>query len=187
MGRNAQPVSVIKMKGKSHHLTKSEIKKREENKIEIGKSRIKTPEYVTKNKAALKQWKKLIIEYQIADKNGHTLFTSTDCDILGKYCLTHSEYLALIKKRQIIDDIDLTELFDEIHESDELSDNTKKKLNKILNADHTLKLESAINKKHEILIKLEDRLFLNPLSKIKNIAKEQKVKPINPLESKYNL
>ena len=187
MGRNAQPVSVIMMNGKSHHLTKAEIKRREENKVKIGTQTVEVPEYVELDKQALKQWNKLINDYELAKEKGHEIITSTDADILGKYCVTHSEYLGLKKKLQIINNIDLTELEEEIYESKDLSKDMKKKLNKLLNVDYALKLESAINKKHEILIKLEDRLFLNPLSKIKNIAKKEKEKPVNPIEAKFNI
>jgi phage terminase small subunit len=187
MGRNAQPVSVIMMNGKSHHLTKAEIKRREESKVNIGTETVEVPEYVELDKQALKQWNKLINDYELAKEKGHEIITSTDADILGKYCVTHAEYLSLKKKLQIINNIDLTELEEEIYESRDLSKETKKKLNQLLNIDYTLKLESAINKKHEILIKLEDRLFLNPLSKIKNIAKEEKKKPKNPMEDEFSL
>lgn len=184
MGRNAQPISIIMMNGKSHHITKDEKKRRENNKIEIGIQTVEAPEYVKSDKTALKQWQKLMSDYEIAKEKGHEIITSTDADILGKYCVTHSEYLALKKKLQIIDDIDLTELHDDIQE---LDDDIKKKLNKMLNVDYSLKLESAINKKHEILIKLEDRLFLNPLSKIKNIAKKEKEKPKNSFELDFDI
>lgn len=46
-----------------------------------------------------------------------------------------------------------------------------------------LQLESAINKKMDLLIKMEDRSFLNPLAKVKNIPKKEQEKA-NPLAAK---
>jgi len=40
--------------------------------------------------------------------------------------------------------------------------------------------ETAVNKKMDMLIKMQDRLFLNPLAKIKNIPKQKKEeKPVS--------
>jgi len=50
-----------------------------------------------------------------------------------------------------------------------------------------LRIETAINKKMDMLIKMQDRLFLNPLAKVKNVPKKEKVKPNNPLESEYGI
>ena len=50
-----------------------------------------------------------------------------------------------------------------------------KKIDYLLSSDGLLTLESAINKKMDMLIKMEDRLFLNPLAKVKNVPKQVKV------------
>lgn len=55
----------------------------------------------------------------------------------------------------------------------------QKYLSQLASIEGVLKIETAINKKMDMLIKMQDRLFLNPLSKVKNVpkpkAKEEKV------------
>ena len=57
------------------------------------------------------------------------------------------------------------------------------KINYIVSVDGVLKIDSAINKKMDMLIKMEDRLFLNPLSKVKNVPKKEP-KTIDPATAK---
>jgi hypothetical protein len=60
----------------------------------------------------------------------------------------------------------------------------QKNVEKLLASNVELQLESAINKKMDMLIKMEDRLFLNPLAKVKNVPKriKEEDKPV----SKWN-
>jgi hypothetical protein len=39
----------------------------------------------------------------------------------------------------------------------------------------------------DMLIKMQDRLFLNPLSKCKNVPKKEADKPKNPMEDEYDI
>ena len=131
--------------------------------------------------------KKLINEYKEAAKNNIEILTSTDIEVLAKYCITHSEYLALINRRNRVDDLDFVMINCPPEDSKKIKGERRKALNEYYRIDHVLKLETAINKKHDILIKLEDRLFLNPLAKIKNVPKPQKLKPDNPMEEEYGI
>jgi phage terminase small subunit len=186
MGRNAQPIGVLQQTGKKH-LTKKEIADRKANEIKLGKtdlSKIVPPEHVKADINAYKQWQKLIKDYKDAAKNGVELLSTTDVEILAKYCITHSEYLGLIERRKRIDDIDFVSLRED---AKKIKGQKKKSMNELLRLKEVLSIESAINKKHEILIKLEDRLFLNPLAKVKNVPKKEKEQPYNPLEGEYDI
>lgn len=55
--------------------------------------------------------------------------------------------------------------------------NLFRKIDYIISTDGLLTVETAINKKMDMLIKMEDRLFLNPLAKIKNIPKQPEEEP----------
>ena len=48
------------------------------------------------------------------------------------------------------------------------------KIDFIMSASGVLTFDSALNKKMDMLIKMEDRLFLSPLAKLKNIPKREK-------------
>lgn len=151
MGRNAKPVSVLKIEGKSHK-TKSELEARENAEIKLGNKTIKMPTYVKADKIASQKWRELIKEYKLAAENGIELLTSSDADSLARYCITHSEYISLLEMKSKADEIE-----DLIN---------KQKFIANLNND--------INKKNELLNRLSDRLFLNPLAKIKNVPQQQK-------------
>ena len=60
----------------------------------------------------------------------------------------------------------------------------KKQLRDIISVSGILSIETAINKKMDMLIKMEDRLFLNPLAKIKNVPKS--TKDDDPPKSKWS-
>jgi hypothetical protein len=58
------------------------------------------------------------------------------------------------------------------------------KVEYILSVGGLIAIETAINKKMDMLIKMEDRLFLNPLAKVKNVPKKEPEKPADPLKKK---
>lgn len=164
-GRHAQPVALIKAKGKSHHITKTEEKRREEAELKLGLKdlkNIKPPAFVENNINALKYWKKHIKEYSDAAKIGIEILTTSDIGMLALYCNTYAEYETLLERKKILE-LNLEDL------------------------DGFLKLESAINKKMDMLIKMQDRLFLNPLARIKSVPAKEKEKPKNAMEEAYDI
>lgn len=182
MGRNAQPVDIILAKGKKH-LTKAEIEQRKKSEIKLGTKNFKCPKFVKNDKEAYKKWKELIKDYKEAAEENIEIISSTDLGLLAKYCKTFSEYLKLLDRRDKIDNIDF--IFDEDHVVEkEIGEKAKedlfKKINYIISTEGILKLETAVNKKMDMLIKMEDRLFLNPLAKVKNVPKsKEEEKPVN--------
>lgn len=187
MGRNAQNIDLLVAKG-NKHFTKAEIAARKEAEVKLGEKdlkKIKPPAYVINNLVAYEKWKSLIKEYKEAAKNDIEILTSTDIEILAKYCITYSEYLSLIDRRNRVDDIDFVGLDDKLKKT--VRGEKRKAMNELMRIEQVLKIETAINKKHDLLIKLEDRLFLNPLAKVKNVPKSAKEKPKNPMEAKFNI
>ena len=188
MGRNAKSVALHLAQGNPNRLTKAEIEARKQCEVKLGKSElrnVKVPDYVKLDVHAYKKWQELIKNYKEAAKDGIEILTTSDIEILAKYCTTYSEYIGLIDRRKRIDTIDFVGLDDKL--KNKLKGEKRKSTNELLKLDHIIKLETAINKKHEILIKLEDRLFLNPLSKVKNVPKKEKEKDYNPLEGEYDI
>lgn len=185
MGKRAQPIDILKANGRKH-LTKEEIENRKKSEIKFGESRLKCPDYVKHDPVALKKWRELIKEYKAAAEKKIELVKSSDVGILAMYCKTFSEYQTLLKAHQRVSEIhyDCDELNDAIDgsyydaESEEdkalFSYKVKKQLRDLFAISGILAIETAINKKMDMLIKMEDRLFLNPLSKIKNVPKPQK-------------
>ncbi|WP_110930948.1 P27 family phage terminase small subunit [Paenibacillus bouchesdurhonensis] len=179
MGRNAKPVSLQLAQGNPNRLTKEEIAARLESEVKLGKTeldRLKPPSFVKDDTIAFAYWKQFLKEYREAAKQGIELLTSSDVSMLALYCKTYSEYERLLKSYQTIDKIayNSVELDEYIEESEEFNTRVKKQLRAMVAVDGLLRIETAINKKMDMLIKMQDRLFLNPLAKVKNVPKPKK-------------
>lgn len=181
-GRNAKPVTLHLAQGNPNRLTKAEIQRRKKAEIKLGDHKLKCPQFVKEDVAAYAKWKEITKLYKDID-----FVSSGDVGLLGRYCMTFSEYQKLLEHRKRIDSLDgLT-----IDEHDELEQQVGEdaakdlfnKINYILSVDGVLKLDTAINKKMDMLIKMEDRLFLNPLAKVKNVPKKEPEKK-DPLTAK---
>ncbi len=193
-GRNAQPIDILTAKGKKH-LTKKEIEHRKKSEKKFGSDKLVCPMYVKTDTIAYKKWRDLISEYNRAKAGGIDLIRSSDAGILAMYCKTFSEYQILLKAHQRVSEIhydcdDLNEAIDGTYydgESEEdkalFSYKVKKQLRDLFAINGILAIETAINKKMDMLLKMEDRLFLNPLAKVKNVPKKQE-KEVDPLEGK---
>lgn len=171
-GRRGQPIDILVAKGKKH-LTNEEKKRRKEGEIKIGKSKFICPEFVLKDPKALEKWTEVMGLYKDVD-----FVSSGDTGYIARYCKTFSEYLKLIDRISRIKDIseDSCDLEDYINDSDEFDNRVKKQLMDMISTDAALRFEAAVNKKQDLLIKMEDRMFLNPLSKVRNVPKKDPVK-----------
>jgi phage terminase small subunit len=181
-GRNAQPIDILKARGKKH-LTKNEIKQRKDSEIKFGSEKLVCPMYVYSDKVAHKKWNDLIADYRKAKAEGIELIRSSDVGILAMYCKTFSEYQELLKAYQRVSEIhyDCSELDKLISDTDEdgkhiYSYKVQKALKDLFSISAILSIETAINKKMDMLLKMEDRLFLNPLAKVKNVPKKEEKK-----------
>lgn len=178
-GRNAKPIALHLAEGNPNRLTKAEIKARQEAEVKLGADdfkKIKKPSFVTRDKIANKHWNDLIKEYKSAAEQGVELLTSSDVGLLARYCKTFSEYERLLEAYQRIEKIadDTDPLYQYILEQDEFAMKAMMQLAQLASIDGILKIEAAINKKMDQLVKMEDRLFLNPLAKVKNVPKPKK-------------
>jgi P27 family predicted phage terminase small subunit len=144
---NALPIGLHLYKGNPNRLTKEEIEKRQQSELRIGDHNFVIPQIVKKNKHAKNKWNEIINLYK---NYGVDIVTTSDVTILERYCLTYAEYINLQEVKSEI----LKKGWDKV---------------KTYHAITELNLENNINKKMDILIKMEDRLFLTPLAKVKNV------------------
>ena len=194
-GRNAKPVLLHIAEGNPNRLTKAEMKRRENAEVKLGDARLKCPDYIKADAVALKKWRELVKEYKAAAGDGVDLVKSSDIGILARYCKTFSEYMELLKAYQRVSEIhyDCKELDEALdgtyYDEDEnkerylFSHKVKKQLRDLFSIGGILVIETAINKKMDMLIKMEDRLFLHPLAKVKNIPKKEP-KQTDPLKDR---
>lgn len=190
MGRNAKPTSLHLAEGNPNRLTKAQIQHRQENEIKLGKSeldKLKPPAFVKNDVVAFAHWKQCLKEYKAAAAENVELLTSSDVGLLAMYCRTYSEYEKLLNQYQKIEKISIDgevfeRYFEAIYEKAEANDEDVKVfglkaqiyLSQLASVEGILKVETAINKKMDMLIKMQDRLFLNPLSKVKSVPKQKK-------------
>ncbi len=175
VGRNAKPIDLIMADGNKRHLTKAEIEHRKSTEIRFGNDKLVCPKHIKNNKNAYAKWKELIRLYK--DFN---FVASGDVGMLGRYCMAYSEYLDLIERRAIINLLSIN-IEEHYYIEKELKDAgvPEKRIEKmiekyefILSIGGLIALDKAINAKMDALVKMEDRLFLNPLAKIKNVPKK---------------
>lgn len=175
VGRNAKPIDLIMADGNKRHLTKAEIEHRKNTEIRFGNDKLVCPKHIKNNKNAYAKWKELIRLYK--DFN---FVASGDIGMLGRYCMAYSEYLDLIERRAIINQLSIN-IEEHYYIEKELKDAEvpEKRIEKmiekyefILSIGGLIALDKAINAKMDALVKMEDRLFLNPLAKIKNVPKK---------------
>lgn len=181
-GRNAKPIALHLAEGNPNRLTKEQIAQRKDAEVKLGEqdiAKLKKPSFITKDKTANKLWNDLIKEYKSAAVQGVELLSSSDVGTLALYCKTYSEYEHLLEARQKIERVEidedvLAEYISRAEAVDEANYKALRYLSQLASVEGILKIETAINKKMDMLIKLQDRLFLNPLAKVKNVPKPKK-------------
>jgi phage terminase small subunit len=181
-GRRGQPIDIVAARGKKH-LTKEEKNRRKKGEIKLGSGKITCPMYVYSDKVAHKKWNELMADYNKSKVEGIDLMKSSDAGILAMYCKTFSEYQELLKSYQRVSEIhydckELDEALDGDYYDEEddkvkvlFSYKVKKQLRDLFSINAILTIETAINRKMDMLLKMEDRLFLNPLAKVRNVPK----------------
>ncbi|SFL39051.1 phage terminase, small subunit, putative, P27 family [Gracilibacillus orientalis] len=104
-GRNKQPLSVIQGKGKSNHLTKDEIKKRQEqeNQVKGYTDNIEAPRYLTKKQR--EEFDRIAYELLRLD-----IFSNLDVDSLARYIDSKTQYLDLIRHIKKIKPTEIVEM-----------------------------------------------------------------------------
>jgi phage terminase small subunit len=177
VGRNAKPIDLIMADGNKRHLTKAEIEHRKNTEIRFGNDKLVCPKHIKNDKIAYAKWKELIRLYKDFD-----FVASGDVGMLGRYCMAYSEYMDLLERRTMVcqlmpkvDDDENELIEDQLDAGNVHPKRIQKMIEKyeyILSIGGIISLDKAINAKMDALVKMEDRLFLNPLAKIKNVPKK---------------
>lgn len=104
-GRNKEPLAVIQGKGKSNHLTKAEIERRQEHekKIKGFTDMVEPPKYLTA--AQKKEFDRLANELMRLD-----IFSNLDVDSLARYIDSKFQYIQLIKDLKKIKSTEVIDL-----------------------------------------------------------------------------
>ena len=180
-GRHAKPLKLL-----TGHFTKKEKAERKAAEIRFGDKTLTAPAFVRRDAAARAKWSELTALY--ADTRVDFI-SSADVGHMARYCKLYSEYLDLVTHRERVDKMQPFSSEEEKAATDEFEDRRGKrgaakmwqKIEYILSVDGVLSIDAAINKKAAILTAMEDRLFLNPLAKIKTVPKGKDKPQADPL------
>jgi len=173
-GRNAKPIALHLAEKNPNRLTKAEIERRQKSEVKLGDQKLKCPGFVKADVNAYAKWKEIIKIYKDLD-----FVSSGDIGLLARYCMTFSEYLQLLEHRKRVGQFNA----DWSEYEDRLPEEYIDCLNRYMRLNVDLQIDNAINKKMDQLVKMEDRLFLNPLAKVKNVPKKEP-KQEDPLANK---
>ena len=149
----AKPVNLLRMEGKGHR-TKAEMDYRErgEKAMKTGRE-FKVSPLVKKDKIAHSEFLRL---KRLFSKMETELVDALDQQIINRYCLEVSNTYTLQEM--------LLQLSSDLENAESMED--RMELYSQIRSTNT-----AMTKNKELLLKYEDRLFLNPASRIKAIPK----------------
>ena len=155
-------------------MTKAEIEARKETEIHVGGSILKCPQFVKKDTVAYSKWRECVKIYEDVD-----FVTSADVGHLARYCKTFSEYQDLLEHRfrtQAMErfseeESEQIEAEFATHIGERAAKKMWQKVEYIMGVSGLLSIDKAINAKLSALNAMEDRLFLHPLARVKNVPK----------------
>jgi len=164
-GRPSKPIELILLEGKTH-LTKKQIAEREakENSLKSD-SPYQPNKKVKNNPVALEMFMKLQKLYKKID-----YVDGLDENIINRYCLLTAE-------------VDSMEILLQRMESD--IDKCETSAQMVTMYKSISGMEGNLNRSRDMLLKMEDRLFLNPTARVKNVPKKQEKLPKTEFDRKF--
>ena len=186
-GRPAKPIELHLLNGNKRHLTKVEIEQRKKSEVQLGEHKLVCPPYVRHDKNAYKKWKEIAKLYK-----GIDFVSSADVGLMARYCMAFSEYINLTEHRKVCATIRVdtengedTDMLEVLAAKYPVKTAVKmfEKIEYTFSLSGVLAVDKALNAKMKTLVQMEDRLFLNPLAKIRNVPKKE-VKQDDPLGDK---
>ena len=153
-GRTPKPAYLHLLDGNKNRLTKKQLKDIAKSEIKLGSKKFVASEMIKADPVALEKWKSLIKTYQDYDID---FISDSDSGAIEQYCMSYATVTRLEKAKAKI----LKTYKNEINE---------------LSIAKTEDIQKAIDTQVKIMLPLSDRLFLNPVSKIKGLRKKQEPK-----------
>ena len=165
MGRPSKPIELILLEGKTH-LTKKQIEARKKKESSLNSETPYQPNKKVKNSPiAFETFGKLQKLYKKIE-----YVDGLDENIINRYCLLTAEVdnmeILLEKMNDAVDKCETPEQMVSMYKS-------------------ISGMGSNLNKSRDMLLKIEDRLFLNPTSRIKNVPKKQEAPPKTEFDRKF--
>lgn len=166
-GRKAKAPELLEQ---DSHVGKAEIERRKAAAVTLGHGILRMPPEVGANKIAREKWGVLTELYR-----GVPFVSSADACTIARYCLVHARYMELhrdlyaCRKRWDAVALDLAER-GEYDAKAALSVFSRM-------MSETGDIDAKMDRKLSALERMEDRLFLNPLSRVRTVPKGDPVAP----------
>jgi phage terminase small subunit len=152
-----KPIEVMEV-AKNHKKSKKwvEFRRKAEDSMILGTPELKAPDTILSDPVAWEKWQELESLFY-----GYKFISSADINILEQYCLTYSEYQFLQESRILM--------------IKQMTENGEDRI-KIVESLNKSKIDSMINSKCDLLLKLGRDTFLSPVARIKSapLPKEDK-------------
>ena len=156
MGRTKQPAEIIELYGKSH-ISKAELEKRNAGELRLEQKGLKPDKLVSADKRALAEFRRLKKLY------GEIAFIAAlDNHLINQYCLAVSELDDLVQL--------LSEVRGQLADLPGMGEEGKRKQLSGL----FLELDQEVRLKRAAVAKLGDRLYLNPVARVKHVPPKSK-------------
>lgn len=165
MSRTAKPIQLYESAGNPNRLTKAEIERRKASEIKIKNKTFKASEAVMQDQRALTEFKRLKKLYKEIEFVG-----SLDEYIINQYCLSVSELDDLVEALNIA--------------REEMRAKSKNK--RAIGLKNFMDIDVEVRMKRNEIIKLSDRLYLDPVARTKNVPKKQKKNEDDPNEALFD-
>lgn len=164
-GRPSKPIKLILLEGKTH-LTKKQIAEREAKEDSLKSDLSYHPnKKVKSNPVALEMFIKLQKLYKNIE-----YVDGLDENIINRYCLLTSE----------VDDMEKL-----LHRMEDDIDKCENPSQMVTMYKSISGLEGNLNRARDMLLKIEDRLFLNPTARVKNVPKKKEETKPDENERKF--
>ncbi len=156
------PTQLHEARGNPNRLTKAEMQRRKSSEIKVKDRTFKAAEEVMADQRALQEFKRLKKLYKEIEFVG-----SLDEHIINQYCMSVSELDDLVYElSRCRDDLRMIDGDDE-----DAAANRKAAMSSVI------MLSTEIRMKRQEIVRLGDRLYLNPVARTKNVPKRQEEKP----------
>lgn len=159
MGRNAKPVELLVLEGTSRK-SKAELERRKNAEIKLESRTLQADPMVRGDKRALREFRRMKKLYEEIEFVG-----SLDEHLINQYCLSVSELDDLVALMN-----DMRDAIQAVREDGELSSADRARAVKEL-AELLMKYDAEVRYKRAEIVKMGDRLYLNPVARSKNVPK----------------
>jgi len=153
-GKTPTPAYLQLLEGNKNRKTKKQLKDIAESEIKLGGKKFEASEMIQADDIALKKWNALIKTYLEYDID---FISDSDSGAIEQYCMSYATVVRLEKAKAEI-----------------IKKNEKEPAVVVLAL--VCDIQKAIDTQVKLMLPLSDRLFLNPVSKIKGMRKKQESK-----------